>query len=177
MTSPSCHTRCAVRLGHRCPITKIRDTRKEEIASAGEEIARHGEKEKIACLAYIAAAEEQQPKNQGEKKVHESAVRGHPSRLNIALQGHRAHRHLPRSTQPRRHAMPQPLVQNILENQAKTETAITVSRSSSAEPSLVDITPLITLYIAVVPAKLPAGIDLSGVRLPWEKMVPAEPAL
>ena len=61
-------------------------------------------------------SEEEEPEDRGEEKIDKSSVCGHPSRLDIALQRDHAHGHLPRAAQPRRHAMAQPFVQNILED-------------------------------------------------------------
>ena len=102
---------------HCCPVAKISDAGKEKIACTCKKIAGHSKHKKIACGRPVSLRlEEKEPKDQSEKKVDESAVRGHPSRLDIALQRHRAQSYLSRPTQPRGHPMAQPFVQDVLKH-------------------------------------------------------------
>src|ERR1700757_4969042 len=102
---------------HRCPVAEISDAGKEKIASACKEISGHGKNEKIARGRPISLRlEQKEPKDQREKKIDESSVRGHPSRLDIALQRHRAQSYLSRPTQRCRQPVPQPFMQDILKH-------------------------------------------------------------
>ena len=102
---------------HRCPVAKISDARKEKITCTGKEIAGHGENEKISCSRPVSfRLAKKEPKDKCEEQIDESAIRGHSSCLDIALQRHRAQSYLSRPAQPCCHAMAQSFVQDILKN-------------------------------------------------------------
>lgn len=79
-------------LNYRGPVAKARDAGKEKVASAGKEIAGHGEHEKVAGCGPVALRPEQyDPEDRREKQIDQRAIGRDPARVNVRLQGDRAH--------------------------------------------------------------------------------------